>query len=434
MNKKLILSLLLITSSIFVNGQENSWSLQRCFSVALENNIDIKIKQLEINKAKKLYTHPLLELFPTVSLTGNHSYNFGSTIDPTTNNRVSSDIQWDNFYLNANVSILDFNNLATAQKNKIDIELAKADKQVIEYEYKLQLLEKYFDALFSQELMKIQKEQLVNTTFNRNRIEKEVEIGNKPQSDLYDILLSFSQDEKRLLEAEQLFESQKLQLFQLMNTETENLKNVVLEVYLVQETESANETPFQNPKIEYAELAVKRSKKEISIQRSGNLPTISGFYSMTTFYSSPINQPNVAVPSFETQLDDNKNQQVGLQMNIPVFTGFRKNKQIIASKIESEKAKLVSEQEKIKVAQQVELENTRKNQYQQLTSNLENTLHYAKESFKTTQAKFTSGKIDAVIYTSVKNQLLTSEYDFLKNNLLLQYASLKINLIQKNEL
>lgn len=426
--------MLLITSSIFVNGQENSWSLQKCFSTALENNIDVKIKQLQIKKAKKLYTHPLLELFPAVNLSGNHNYNFGSTIDPSTNNRVSSDIQYDNLNLNADVNLLDFGNLATSQRDKINIELAEADKKVIEYEYKLQLLEKYFDALFSQELVKIQKEQLQNTTFNLNRIKKEVEIGNKPESDLYDIQLSFSQDEKGLLEAQQLFEMQKLQLFQLMNFPVENLEEIRLEVYLAEEATELSESPFKNPKIEFADLSYKSSKKEIAILRSQNLPSISGYYGLSTFYSSPINQPNGDVASFQNQLNDNKNHQVGVKVNIPVFTGFKRNRQITASKIEAEKVKLISEQEKIKIQQQVELETVRKKQYVQLASNLQNTLKYAKESFRTTQAKFTSGKVDAVIYTSVKNQLLTSEYDFLKNNLLLQYASLKINLIQKNEL
>lgn len=432
MNKGLVLSLLLFTSSIFVNGQEISWSLQKCVSVALENNIEVKIKQLQVAKAQKNYTHPLLELFPSIGFTGNHTYNFGSTIDPNTNNRVSSDIQYDNLNLNANVNILDFGNLANAKKNKIEIELAKADKKVIEYEYKLQLLEKYFDALFSQELVKIQKEQLINSTFNRDRISKEVEIGNKPQSDLYDIQLSFSQDQKRLMEAEQLFLMQKLQLFQLMNFKSENLQEIVLEVYLAS-AETEKESVFQNPKIEFADLAYKNAKKDIAILRAANLPSLVGFYGFSTFYSTPINQSNSGIPSFQTQLQDNKNHQTGLQLNIPVFNGFRRNHQIVASKIESEKVKLISEQEKIKIEQQLELETARKNQYFQLTENLQNTLKYAKESFKTTQSKFTSGKVDAVNYTSVKNQLLSSEYDFLKNNLLMQYASLKINLIKKNE-
>ncbi|HBI01805.1 TolC family protein, partial [uncultured Flavobacterium sp.] len=157
MNKRLLI-VFLFTSSIFVRGQEISWSLQKCFDVALNNNIDIKIQQLEISRSKKNYTHPILELVPSVGLSANHSYNFGSTIDPSTNARVSSDIQWDNVNLNASINVLDFSTLSTARKNKLEIELSKADKEVIEYEYKLQLLEKYFEVLYSQEQLKIQKE------------------------------------------------------------------------------------------------------------------------------------------------------------------------------------------------------------------------------------------------------------------------------------
>jgi len=431
MNKLLIL--LFLSVSIFASGQEDSWPLQRCVSAALENSIDIKIKQLEVVRAQKLYTHPLFELFPSVSLNGNHSYNFGSTIDPTTNTRVSSDIQWDNFYLNANMSLLDFNTLALSAKEKIAVKISKADKAAIEYEYKLELLEKYSDALFSQELVRIQQEQLQNTIFNRDRIEKEVGIGNKPQSDLYDIQLSFSQDEKRLIEAKQLFESQKLQLFQLMNVDNVDLEQVLLEIYFIQE-QAGQEMIVANPHIQLAELQFKSSVKETALLRAANLPVLSAFYSMSSFYSLPINQPGTSVVDFQNQLDDNKNHQLGLQIAIPVFNGFRKSRQISASRIENERTKLVVEQQKLKVQQQIELEAMKRRQYDELTANLQHTLKYAKESFKTTQSKFSNGKIDAVIYTSVKNQLLSSEYDFLKNKLLVQYASAKINLIQNNQL
>jgi outer membrane protein len=60
------------------------------------------------------------------------------------------------------MNLIDFKALANAQKNKIDIEKAKADQEVIENEYKLQLLESYYQALFTQELLKIQKEQFKN--------------------------------------------------------------------------------------------------------------------------------------------------------------------------------------------------------------------------------------------------------------------------------
>ncbi|MGK4568374.1 TolC family protein [Flavobacterium sp. 3HN19-14] len=404
--------------------------MQRCIAVAMDNSIYIKIKQLEIVKAQKSYTNPLFGMLPQIGMFGSHNYNFGSTIDPETNNRVSSDLQFDSFGLNANMDILNFGNIALSQKEKINIELAKADKAVVEYEYKMQLLEKFFDALFTQELLKIQKEQFENSTLNLTRIEKETEIGSKSKSDLYDMQFSFSQDEMRLAEAKQSFEMQKLQLFQLMNFEPENLSEVVLGTNFPTEKKS---NVFENPKITYAKIAYKSSRKDISIYKSANLPTISGSYSLSSFYTSPINQPGIDVTPFHTQIDNNKNHSVGLQLSIPVFNGFRNKKQIVAAKFESRKSKLISVQEQIKIDQQIKLEVTKKSQLESLSQNLGNTLKYAKLSFKTTQAKFTNGTIDAIGYIAVKNQLLSSEYEFLKNELQQQFTTLKINLIQTND-
>ena len=439
MNKRNYLIVLLFTVSNFVSGQEIIWPLQKCFDIALENSLDVKMKQLEISKAQKEYYNPLLNLLPSISLVGSHSYDFGSTIDPSTNGRVSSDIQYDNFYLNADISILDFNMLATAKKNKIAIEKSKISKAVVAYEYKMQLLEIYFEALYTQELVKIQKEQLINTKYNQERIEKEVILGKKPKSDLYDIQLSYSQEEKRILETEQLFELQKIQLFQLMNITDESIVNVVFQPYFLNENFEEielfqNQNLINNPTIRLAELAYKSSLKDIAIQQASKLPSISAYYTLSSFYYNPLNQPDAAVTNFKTQIDNNQSQQIGFQLRVPVFNGFKNNKKIASTKIESERIKLVAEQEKIKIRKQLEQEIAKKKQYLQLKENLNTNLILAEKSFKTTQAKFIHDKVNAFEYTSVKNQLLSAEYNILKNDLLLQYTSLKINLLKNNTL
>lgn len=433
MNKKLII-VFLFTLSIFVRGQETSWSLQKCFEVALQNNIDVKIKQLEVLRSKKNYTHPLLELVPSVGLTANHSYNFGSTIDPNTNARVSSDIQWDNLSLNATINVLDFSNLATAGKNKLEVELNKADKEVIEYEYKLQLLEKYFEVLYSQEQLKIQQEQFKNTVDNLERIQKEVEIGSKPKSDLYDMQFNFSLEENQILVSEQLYEYQKKELFQLMNDNETSTENVALEPYFASNTVENNFEITNNPKLNFAEISFKTFKKDVGVLRGNNLPTLSAFYGFSTFYSAPINRPDVTVDDFQTQFDNNKYHQTGLQLQIPIFTGFKHNRRIAAAKIQTEKAKWQVEQEKIKINQQLELEQSQRNNYLQRSEKLKNSLDLAEKMLTTSQAKFLSGKTDAVVFSTVKNQRLNAEYDVLKNDLLFQYVSVKINLLTKNQL
>ena len=125
---------------------------------------------------------------------------------------------------------------------------------------------------------------------------------------------------------------------------------------------------------------------------------------------------------------------MGIQLSVPIFNGFRNNKKSVAAKITSEKNKLIISQEQQKVNNQIALENQNQSNYFALQNKLNATLSFAKASFTTNQAKFLSGKIDSIILSTIKNQLLASEYDVLKNNLQLQYINLKLNLIQNNQL
>jgi outer membrane protein len=430
--KKIVLCFIVVSSS-FAKGQETTWTLQNCIDKALENNIEIKIRQLEIKRVQKSSSSFWIQLLPSVSFNGTQSYNFGSTIDPATNGRVSSNIQYDNFYINSNMNLINFSALATAQKNIIDIEKTKADKEVIENEYKLQILDSYYQTLFTQELLKIQKEQFKNAVFNLNRISKEVEIGKKPKSDLYDIQLSFAQEEKRILETQQLYDIQKKQLFKLINFTNVEPNFISLISNSSDEVSDVSDEIF-NPKIKSAELNYKISLKTLRFNKANNLPVLSVFYSMSSFYFKPLNQSGADLPSFSTQIGNNKNQQVGVKLVVPIFNGFINNKNNSAAKIETEKNKIFISQEKQKIENQIAIEKQNQQNYLQLQNKLTETLTYAKASFTTTQSKFLAGKVESIALSSVKNLLLTSEYDVLKNSLQLQYINFKINLIKYNKL
>ncbi|WP_264520314.1 TolC family protein [Flavobacterium sp. N1994] len=431
MNKRAFILLCFYIFCTTTFGQVNSWPLQKCIDEARKNAIEIKIQQLNIKKTQKEHNSLVNQMLPSIYLTGNQSYNFGSTIDPATNGRVSTNIQNDNFFLNAQMNLIDFKAFATAQKTKINIEKSKAELEVIENEYQLQILESYYRALFTQELLKIQREQFRNAQFNLDRVQKEVAIGSKPQSDLYDMQLSFAQEELKITETEQLSILQKKQLFQLMNVENVSVTEVILENFI--ENKTLKEVgKVSNPKIKFAELNYKSNLNNIHLERAYNLPSLTTYYGFSTFYYKPLNQPNTVVDEFNKQLDDNKNHQVGIQLNVPIFNGFRNSKRVLVSKIESEKSKYVVELEKIKIKNQIDIENQNKENYMQLQAKLEQMKSFADASFKTSQSKFSVGTIDAVVFSAVKNQLLTTQYDLLKNQLQQQYIILKISLIQGN--
>jgi outer membrane protein len=428
MNKILFLFVALFFCCFSLLGQEQSWSLQQCIDEGKKNSIAIKIQQLDIKKAQKEHNSVGNQFLPTVSFTGNQSYNFGSTINPSTNGRESSNIQNDNFNLNAQMSLIDFKTIANARKSKIAIDLSKETLKVIENEYQLQILESYYQALFTQELLKIQKEQFKNSEFNLDRVKKEVAIGSKPKSDWYDIQLSFAQEEKRIIETRQLLLIQKKQLFQLINAENTAIEAVILND-LIQTNFSQTLAIDNNPKLKQAKLNYESSLVDAKIERANNLPSLISFYGFSTFYYKTLNQANVSTIDFDKQIKNNKNQQVGIQLNVPVFNGFRNSKRLSASKIEAEKTKLAMEQENLKIKNQIDIENQNKNNYIEFMAKLQEMKIFAEASFRSSQAKFSTGIIDAVVFSAVKNQLLTTAYDLLKNQLQVQYIDQKIALL-----
>lgn len=415
------------------NAQENTWTLEQCVALGLKNSLDVKIKLIEIKRAQKRHNSIVNNLLPTIGFNANQSYNFGSTIDPSTNGRVSSNIQNDNFYLNAQMSLIDFNAIATSQITKLDIERAKVEKEVLENEYKLQIVESYFTALYTQELVKIQENQLINAKSNLDRIQKEEAIGSKPKSDLYDMQVSLALEEKNILETKQVDQIQKMQLFQLLNANEINIENCTLMPYLNSNTKE-NLTEIVNPKIKLANLTYELDKKRIKQARGNNLPSLSAFYNYSTFYYKPLNQPDVMVNSFSNQLTDNKNQQLGLSLSIPVFNGFRNSKIVKALRFESEKTKIAINHEELKIKQQIDIEEEKKKQLVELNLKLIEIERLTQKTFETSQSKFEVGKIDAIVFSTAKNQMLQSQYNLLKNSLKLQFTSIRINLIKNDQL
>lgn len=415
-------------------------TLQQCLESGLKSTPDFQLKQLDILSAEITHRSPVLEYLPSVSFNGTHTYNIGSVIDPATNNRVSSRIQSDNFSLNASMNLLDFNVFTTARRNKIAALKTRRDKEATEAEYALTLLDNYITVLYTQELLKIQVSQFENAKFNLDRITQEVDLGSRPKSDLYDMQVSYSQEESTILQTRQLLYNQKLQLLQLMNDTAYSPDDIVLDginTTALLEQGGVNEMLEKAlgvaPAVRAAELNIEVAKKNVAIERNNYLPVLSAFYSYSSFYYLPLNQPgNGGVNPFFSQLNDNKNHYMGLQLSIPIFNGLKTSQKVQLAKIEKQKGEVLLEQEKIKLRQGIEQEAAKKEQNTILAAMLEESRGYAEKSFATTQAKFTSGLVDAITFTASKNQLLTAEYNLLKANITAAYSGIKLHFLQFN--
>lgn len=436
MKLKIFLCIMLFPVAVF---SQEVWTLQQCIDTGKKNSLDFQLKQLDILSAEAAYRSPAVEFLPKVDFAASHNYSIGSTIDPATNNRVSSNIQTDNFALNAAITLLDLNVFTQARRNKLAVLKANADKEATAAEYSLSIMENYFNALYTQELLKVQLAQFENAVYNLRRIEKEAELGSRPKSDLYDMQVSYALEENGIIETRQLLYNRKLQLLQLMNVEGVLPDTIVLDTtgYAEAFTEKSDSV-YGNalksyPTILSAQLAEDIAKKEMKMQKNKYLPVLGAYYSYSSFYYLPLNGIGTqGVNPFWTQLNDNKNHYIGVQLNVPIFNGLRNHRDVQVAKIEYQKKTVEAEQEKIKLRQLIEQETAKLEQGQEVAQKLEEARTYAEKSFTAAQAKFTHGLIEAVVFSASKNQLLTAEYNLLKAKYTVKYLSLKLKFIEQN--
>lgn len=419
------LSILLTISCLFsAMAQKKRLTLSDCLKIGLQNNLELKAEKLTILKAKKQRFSYGNSLLPNVGIYGSHHYNFGSTIDPKTNSRVSQSFLQDNLSLQASSNILNIENIYNAKSSKLNLKKQEANLKLIEQNYTLEVIALFFNTLFTQELLEIQKKQFKNTVKNLKRIKNEVNIGNKPKSDLYDITLSYTQEEKKVLETEQKLQTDIQALLNLINDTQTNFKNLELVKNSLKSTEYQN-----NPELTLANINKKISDVSFSVQKSSLLPKFSLFYNLSSFYYKPTSNFSGKVDNFNTQLTNNKNQQVGLRLSLTVFDGFRRNKKISEAKIEKERQDLLLQNVKNKITQKVNLEKLKEQQLINLQEQLASVYKSAKKSFTTAQAKFENGQTELQVFNITKNQLLNAEYDVLKNQLELDWVRERLEIL-----
>ena len=83
-----------MSAPVLVSGQEydNEWTLEECIEYAQKNNLTIQNNRLNVQRNEVNLTQAKANYYPSFSMGGSYGYNWGRSIDPTTNlfTRMSS--------------------------------------------------------------------------------------------------------------------------------------------------------------------------------------------------------------------------------------------------------------------------------------------------------------------------------------------------------
>lgn len=356
-----------VTLSILLVGfcatAQDSWNLRRSVEYALANNISVKQADIDARLAALTLKQTRLLQYPSASLSGNAGINSGRSIDPTTNLFTTTQLFSNGFSLSSGITVFNFFSLRrNIEGNRLDNEAAKVNIDKIKNDVALNVATAYLLVLESGEQAKIAKVAVQQTLQNLDNTRRRVDAGALPELNAAELEAQLATDSSSLITADNTVRQNILQLKAVLaidagasfTVESPPLDKIPVLSLAELQPEAVYHLAVQNlPQQKLNDLRIQAAEKYVKAARGQMYPTFSAFLGLGTNYANNkipnvVNTPtgtydttgakllfngtlyDVLSPGFNsivtsshvpygTQISDNFRQNVGIQLNIPLF-------------------------------------------------------------------------------------------------------------------
>ncbi|MBS5321850.1 TolC family protein [Alistipes putredinis] len=300
-----------------------TWTLQECLDYAYENNIQVRqsrnthLSGIEDTKQAKAALFPLLTASTTQSYT----------------NYPSSEVADNNSYtgtygITAGMTIFEGGKLRTAVKRqKVQNQMDALSVEESVNDIRIAIVQAYMQCLYAADAVRINRSTAEASKAQRDRAEEMLRTGSISRVDFAQLQSQYSSDEYQIVVAGSTLDNYKLQLKQLL--ELDIMEEMNPAVPGVKEENVLKALPPKNevyetalkvmPQIRRGELGIEAAKLEEKSARAGFFPSIS--------LSASVGTGHMSNNDFESgsQIWNRFNENVGLTLNIPIFSN-RKNR------------------------------------------------------------------------------------------------------------
>ncbi|MCL6523458.1 MAG: TolC family protein [Thermoflavifilum sp.] len=374
------------------------WSLQQCVDYALTHNIQIQQAEIQKRLNQLILHQSQLSRLPNLSAGINNGFNFGRSIDPTTNQFINKQL----YYLggSVNMSVNLFSGLQkthTIQANKFTLAASEQLERKMQNDVALNVATAYLQILLNTEQLRATRQQLALSQAQLENTRKQVMAGALPESNLADMQSQVASDSASLITAENNLLLSELQMKAILNmpAETPFAVDTQLNVDAIPLINLDEVTPQQiyaeaigiQPQILADSLTTLASKKQLAAARGALYPTVYLSGSLGSNYASTFTQyhiDTILVPPFQigtvningqdykvnslpttqsvyqpyksplgSQLRNNFNQSIGIGVNIPIFNGYTARTNVKRAELELFNQQLTTEQDKITLRQNI---------------------------------------------------------------------------------
>jgi len=424
--------------SLSIQAQTKKWTLEECVKYAIDNNISIKQTELDTKTADIDKKGAIGNFLPSLNANASHSWNIGLNQDITTGLLRNQTTQFTSAGANVGIDIYrGLQNQNTLRRANLSIIAAKYQLTKMKEDVALNVANAFLQVLFNKENLKVQQDQKANNEKQLLRSEELVKAGSVPRGDLLDIKATVAADGQRVVTAENALLISKLSLAQLLQLKEFYDFDITDETSVKDENNILAQTPIAvydkakelRTELKIAKTNLEIAEKNVAIAKGAFQPTLQGFYSINSRVSY------ADVPAFDSfgnligtkspapfmdQFRDNKGQNFGVQLSIPIFNGFSARNNVERSKVNLEKSKIAVEQEELTLQRNVYTAFTDAkgglNAYQSALSALEarqEAYNYAKERYAVGMMNSFDFNQSQTLLSNAQSEVLRTKYDYI---------------------
>jgi len=439
---------------------QDIWNLERCIRYAQDNNIAIQQSKSAVRTALLTERQSRAARLPNITANVNAGEQYGRTIDPTTNQFLTTGIGFNRLSLNAGVSVFSGGLINHQVKlAKWDAQAALADLENAANNLGLQVAQAYLSILLSEEQTASARRRAEQSRRQLDATLKLINAGNIPQADRFNLEAQIARDEQTIVVAQNSVDLAYLNLKQLLQLEPDfNLQiekpavsipaDVNPEIYTLPEVYGV--ALGTQPGVRAADLRVKSAEEGVAISKASYYPTLTLFANLTSNYSTQFKRPlftgntvpgttvtvDIAgqqvpvtflepeftlerVPYF-TQMDQNFGQGVGVNLSVPIYQNGQTRLQVERARLGVVNAQLqqVQTRQQLKNDIQTAIANARAGRKQ--LDAAQRTYEATKIAFENTQKRQQLGAVNTLELTTAQtnlniaeNELIIARYDYL---------------------
>jgi len=303
----LLFLILLLSAAVSDLSAQRVVTLEECINMAVDRSILVNQGDINTQFAEISLSQAKQARYPNLSASSNLYWNFGRTIDPTSNDFITERFFSNTYDLNTGVILFDgFRIRNTIKKSEMDIQAATADNQQTKQDIALQTALNYLNVLFTKESITISKTLLAQSKNQLVQMEKSIRAGAMPASERLNVEAQIAQEEQGLINAKNNYQLALFQLKQQMRISPGEEIEVSVTTELAIDTdpdlldydEVITRALSNRYDLKAADIRAQSSEMDIDIAKAGYYPRVNLGGSLGTRYSNQAKE----VVGFNTQI------------------------------------------------------------------------------------------------------------------------------------